>query len=247
MSTYNYNYSYETSAAVSGVAALIICLCICIPMFALMIVAHWKLYKKANQPGWACIIPFYNTYVMFNIAKKKNLFWGYLIFYLIFAIAYGAMYYVMFDNGLMDNSRYYHYVNNDVYGAIAICALIAFAGAIGLFVFRILMLVGLSKQFGKGGGFACGLIFLYIIFICIMAFSKNIRYGQPMQMVYGQSYPYGGPNPYGQPNQYIQQNGYNQPNQYGQQNVYNQPNPYGQQNVYNQQNQSNPQNPYQNY
>ena len=41
------------------------------------------------------------------------------------------------------------------------------------------MSIGLAKSFGKGGGFACGLIFLPVVFYCIIAFSKNIVYRGP--------------------------------------------------------------------
>ncbi|MFI5154552.1 MAG: DUF5684 domain-containing protein [Chitinophagales bacterium] len=37
-----------------------------------MIVAYWKVYEKAGQPGWACIIPFYNIYIMLKIAGKPG-------------------------------------------------------------------------------------------------------------------------------------------------------------------------------
>lgn len=32
------------------------------------IVALWKIFAKAGEPGWAAIVPFYNTYVMTKIA-----------------------------------------------------------------------------------------------------------------------------------------------------------------------------------
>jgi len=34
----------------------------------LVIVALWKIFTKAGEPGWAAIIPLYNTYVAFKIA-----------------------------------------------------------------------------------------------------------------------------------------------------------------------------------
>lgn len=43
-------------------------------------------------------------------------------------------------------------------------------------VILIITMVKLAKAFGKGGGFACGLIFLYIIFLCILAFNNDIEY-----------------------------------------------------------------------
>ena len=36
----------------------------------LMIVAMWKVFTKAGEPGWACIIPIYSTIVMLKIVGK---------------------------------------------------------------------------------------------------------------------------------------------------------------------------------
>ena len=38
--------------------------------FVLNIVAGWKIFEKAGQPGWASIVPFYNSYIRYKI------FWG---------------------------------------------------------------------------------------------------------------------------------------------------------------------------
>jgi len=92
------------------------------------------------------------------------------------------------------------------------------------FVFMIITYVKLAKAFGKGGGWACGLIFLGAIFMPIMAFSKDIVYvGVP-----GQNSQYNAG--YGQPGyqQGYQQQGYQNPYSQGyqappQQNAYQQP------------------------
>jgi hypothetical protein len=43
----------------------------------LMIVSVWKVYVKAGEPGWAVLIPIYQTIVFFKIAGKpwKWIFW----------------------------------------------------------------------------------------------------------------------------------------------------------------------------
>ncbi len=38
----------------------------------LQIVATWRIYEKAGQPGWASIIPFYNFYVLLKIVGKPD-------------------------------------------------------------------------------------------------------------------------------------------------------------------------------
>lgn len=37
------------------------------------IVGMWKVFTKAGQPGWAAIIPFYNVWVMNQVARKEPL------------------------------------------------------------------------------------------------------------------------------------------------------------------------------
>ncbi len=42
-----------------------------IAYFVLKIVANWKIFEKAGQPGWASIVPFYSNYIEFNIYQTK--------------------------------------------------------------------------------------------------------------------------------------------------------------------------------
>ena len=48
-------------------------------------------------------------------------------------------------------------------------------------MFAIITMVKLAKAFGKSGGFAVGLIFLSIIFYCILAFGDAQYIGVPEQ------------------------------------------------------------------
>jgi hypothetical protein len=52
---------------------------ICLAVAVLMIVAMWKVFVKAGQPGWAAIVPFYNTYILLKIAGKPG-WWLILMF-----------------------------------------------------------------------------------------------------------------------------------------------------------------------
>lgn len=45
----------------------------------LLIVSMWKVFTKAGQPGWASLIPFYNTFVMLEITGKPA-WWLILLF-----------------------------------------------------------------------------------------------------------------------------------------------------------------------
>lgn len=89
-----------------------------------MLVAMWKIFTKANKPGWAAIIPFYNIWVMLEIVGRPG--WWLLL---------------MLIPGV-----------NLVIG--------------------IIVLFDLAKSFGKGGGFAVGLLLLPYIFFLILGFGK---------------------------------------------------------------------------
>jgi len=65
----------ETCPAAAGTGILIFELVLII----VMIIGLWKLFSKAGKPGWASIVPIYNTIVMIDIAGKP-LWWILLLF-----------------------------------------------------------------------------------------------------------------------------------------------------------------------
>lgn len=124
MNYYDYGYSYQASPFVTVLS---------LAVAVLGIVAMWKIFEKAGEPGWAAIIPFYNVYVLFKITWGNG--WKFL--FLLIPIAN--------------------------------------------LVFAIITMVKLAKAFGKSGGFAVGLIFLSIIFYCILAFDSSTYLGVPQE------------------------------------------------------------------
>jgi len=122
---YNWNYDYSSYRASPGMMFLSLAIGI------VAIIALWKIFEKAGEPGWAAIIPFYNLYVLFKITWGNG--WNFLL--LLIPIAN--------------------------------------------IVFYIITMVKLSKSFGKGGGFAVGLVFLSVIFYCILGFGSARYMGVP--------------------------------------------------------------------
>ena len=53
-----------------------------IAIIAVMIVAGWKLFTKAGEPGWASLIPIYNIIVYLRIAGKPV--WWIILFIIPF-------------------------------------------------------------------------------------------------------------------------------------------------------------------
>jgi hypothetical protein len=63
------------SGRVPGTALLGMSLVFFLVVMALavvFIIGMWKVFTKAGQPGWAILIPFYNTYILLKIAGRPG-------------------------------------------------------------------------------------------------------------------------------------------------------------------------------
>jgi len=62
-----------------SMAALIPVIIIGLAVTIFIIIATWRVFTKAGKPGWASIIPFYNTYVLLKIVGRPG-WWLVLMF-----------------------------------------------------------------------------------------------------------------------------------------------------------------------
>jgi len=73
---YNYyNYNVPTSSGSSSTestATLIVTGIIVLILVVLFMAGLWKTFVKAGRPGWAAIIPLYNSWVIYEIAGKPG-------------------------------------------------------------------------------------------------------------------------------------------------------------------------------
>ena len=96
--SYDYGSAYEnasdvmeTTSTITGILGVLLLVfwVIMIAISVVSLISMWKVYKKAGKPGWASIVPYYNFYVMTQIAGVE---WWYLLLLLVpFANIY-AMY-----------------------------------------------------------------------------------------------------------------------------------------------------------
>ncbi|PZS09220.1 MAG: signal peptidase I [Chloroflexi bacterium] len=112
---------FETLFASSGAGAALGFI-VYAAVIILEIAGLWKVFTKAGEPGWAAIIPIYNTIVLLRIVGRP-IWWFILLLIPLVNIIVLIM--VMFD---------------------------------------------LAKAFGKGAGYAIGLILLSFIFIPLLGF-----------------------------------------------------------------------------
>ena len=70
---YGYSYGYDAAETLTGFAAfgigMFLFWLICMGASVFTIICNWKIFAKAGKPGWASIIPIYNTIVMLEIAE----------------------------------------------------------------------------------------------------------------------------------------------------------------------------------
>ena len=41
-------------------------------------IANWRIFSKAGEPGWKSLIPFYNVYTEYKLMCKPQLAWTYI-------------------------------------------------------------------------------------------------------------------------------------------------------------------------
>lgn len=125
----------------------------------LVIAGIWRTFTKANQPGWAAIVPIYNFVVMADIARvSRNQIWKALAVGLVGGTIYMVTIFDAMDGG-------------DVGGtSLAIGVLVYFASIILTLYFLYPIYKGIALNFGQGVGFAWGLMLLGAIFFPILGF-----------------------------------------------------------------------------
>lgn len=74
---YSTTTSYDAAAMGALGAGLAIYYIIVLAVCVVMIIALWKVFTKAGEPGWAAIVPFYGNYVLFKVAMGNG--WLFLL------------------------------------------------------------------------------------------------------------------------------------------------------------------------
>lgn len=78
------DYSSNSDMIMGGIAAAIglylVIMIVALILSVVMIIAMWKLFVKAGRPGWAAIVPFYNSWVLCDIVANNNIMWFIFMF-----------------------------------------------------------------------------------------------------------------------------------------------------------------------
>ncbi|MCH5213369.1 MAG: hypothetical protein J1G06_10180 [Oscillospiraceae bacterium] len=134
--------------AIAGLSIGVISL-LAIALYVFQIIANWKIFTKAGEPGWKSIIPVYSSYVLFKLVWKTSIFWIVIAITIVTSIL----------KGFTD-------ANTALMLIVSILQIV-------VCIIGIIQMYRLSKAFGHGVGFALGLIFLNPIFVLILAFGSS--------------------------------------------------------------------------
>jgi hypothetical protein len=69
-----YKYEYQGYFFIPTWVMVLFCV-----ILLFQLIAMWKVFTKAGQPGWACLIPIYNIYIMTKIVGKPGIWVLYMI------------------------------------------------------------------------------------------------------------------------------------------------------------------------
>ena len=84
----DYTYSSPSvttnnDASAGSVGLLLFLLGLVVACIVFTVVVNWKIFTKAGKPGWASIVPFYNTIVLLEIVGRPV--WWFFLFLIPFA------------------------------------------------------------------------------------------------------------------------------------------------------------------
>ena len=87
------NISPEEIAAF--VLIFMVMMIINIIFLVIILISYWKIFEKAGKPEWAAIVPFYNMFIMVEVAQKPT--WWFAMMFVPFA---NIVFMIMIMNGV---------------------------------------------------------------------------------------------------------------------------------------------------
>lgn len=113
--------------------------------FIPMLCGGAKLLSKADEPWWKILIPFYGMYKVHAIADSAIVFWSSILALLINILA------IVVHDGYM---------------------WVSWLISVASIILHVAFSFNLANAFGKSRKFACGLVFLPPVFMCILGFGN---------------------------------------------------------------------------
>ena len=153
------NGAGQAATASAAYGSATITLIVALVIWVLYIVAFWKVFTKMGEPGWKCIIPFYNQYVLYKRTWSTKMFWS-LVISVVLTVVFGVMAVTMTPSGT-------------VIAVDPTLSMLSYVGQFAVAIIEIISLYFLSKSFGHGVGYFIGMVFLMPIFVLILGLGSS--------------------------------------------------------------------------
>ena len=140
---YQYGYAPQVD---TGVVVTILLFSLALAF--LYLISWCKLFHKAGLPWERLFVPVYGTYWMYKFIKSTGMFWTIIIACIAMPLATGLL-------------------GPEAGGIVSLLIMLV------LIILYCVYYTRLAKAYGKGGGFAFGLIILNPIFLPILAFGQS--------------------------------------------------------------------------
>lgn len=140
----------DTNVLTLLTAMLGVLLVILLVYYIIMVIAQWRIFAKAGQPGWKSIIPFYNSYILYKIVWQVKWFW------------------IVFGLGILSSVVSWLNMSGGNGFLLAVSRIIVVVA----FILSVFLCSKTAKAYGKGIGFTVGLVLLHPIFMLILAFGS---------------------------------------------------------------------------
>lgn len=131
--------------------------------YILVAVGSWKMFEKAGESGWKALIPFYNDYIRFKIAWQTKYFW----IYCVLAVASSLL--LFYGSEMLNMMMIY----------------IGYALLIVNIVINCVLQYDIALAYGKGIGYALGLVLFPFLFTMIIGFGSAQYVGNRYDMAAG--------------------------------------------------------------
>ena len=149
------------------VAYLFFLLLLLLPLLVLLVIAQWKMFAKAGEPGWKVFIPGYGTYIYYKISTLKRPLLHTIVVAVLSVLTFIVTESVMMTNLLSNTSDMSVFWQR--YPGYFILELVMMSPVL---VLNAISYYKMSKAFGRSTGFAVGCILLPNIFQLILGFGK---------------------------------------------------------------------------
>lgn len=152
----------------------------CLVLSILSIVAMWFIFEKAGEAGWKSLIPLYNVYIMFKIARNPK-FIQYILSICLMSISLYALIFGLTGAAIVYSGTLVASGGGMI--ALTIIGTIGFlATMIDMFVIAYQLNADLFENFGYERAFAWLILInpAILVMYCIIGFKKDTEY-QPVR------------------------------------------------------------------